>query len=193
MMQFIFTPKSHYPIGLLHESVHDGINTMTGKFAIEPTAWYDCNVKGHYINKIVGFTLDRRITINSSGIWNHRDSLRVGWKPSKRVGYADILLYLHYNGRPLIWNGKKPLQPHPKDMFVCECRMGDEHSFILKRAGDISSVPRLTVNGSSNNPFYLQENDISFPLSTAGYILAPYHGGNPKPYNTYNVSLQVDY
>ena len=72
MMQFLFDKCCHSPAGKLEQGWHDGISSMSGQFYISEDAWYDCNAKGHYINKVVGFTLDTRIVFGLGEVAEHK-------------------------------------------------------------------------------------------------------------------------
>ena len=186
MMEFLFDKCCHSPAGKLEQGWHDGISSLSGQFYISEDAWYDCNVKGHYINKVVGFTLDTRITINSSGWWNHRNSIRLGWKPASTQGYADTFLYLHFNGRPFL--------PTPqRQLFVNTVKLGVANEFLLMANGlGVSKYPFAAVNGVQSSQSVMIANSIIFPAPKAGLVLAPYHGGDPKPYNPYIIGLQLN-
>ena len=125
-------------------------------------------------------------TINSSGWWNHRNSIRLGWKPASTHGYADMFLYLHFNGRPFL--------PTPqRQLFVNTVKLGVANEFLLmaKPVG-VNNYPSATVNGVQNRQSVLISNSIIFPAPKAGLVLAPYHGGDPKPYNPYIIGLQLN-
>jgi hypothetical protein len=153
---------------------------MEVSFILSEDAWYDPQIYGTHTNKIAGFTLDRKITINTCGIWNHRNSLRVGWKPQgEEEGVFQISLYAHING--CIYKFK----PY-KEGVLMECKANE-----LVKVELIDDVEYFYLYADYKDAVLIDRSGL--PIGSKGYILGPYHGGNPSAHKDYTIDVNIKY
>ena len=104
------------------------------------------------INKLYGF---------SYGL-HHKDSIRLGWRPSKNEGKIEVFIYYYNNGK----RDWKYLSDVGTDrVYNCSIELFND-SFIVK------------INDSLGNNMSSELIDFQFPKIKWGYYLFPYFGGN---------------
>jgi len=185
-MIYNFRKGNHYPQELHPLGTnHKGWTDHRMKFKLSPEAWYDPKILGNHTNKLGGFTIDKAITINSCGVWNHRNSIRVGWKPSgSHKGYFDISLYPHIDGC---------YDKYPKYYLGVIAAIGADEWFDVTPSVE-QMFPELYYFAlTENTPLATRRQIISRTFKGnigAGYILRPYHGGKPAAHQDYTVEIQ---
>ena len=180
-MIFLFNTKSHYPDNSFF-GTHSKIEMMAGQGSIGFDAWYDVAIVGHHINKLVGFTLDKKITINFCGIWNHRNSIRIGWKPSVKYGSFNLYIYLHKEGCAYL---PKPLT----EILIGSIKAMKDFDWNISL--DLFGVPSVAIQQGENTFHYKSLDEIKFPKCESGYILSPYYGGKPLPPNDFKIYCTI--
>lgn len=140
----------------IHFSPHSGIDRLEFDFRFGNSCLYDSREPFDHINKLYGFSYLR----------HHRNSIRVGWRPSRdNVMEIDLFFYLYNNGQRII-----------QQFATVE---------VLQDYNIIIEVPHLYQLVS----FRLREADSSLTLASSslrfdapackwGYRLFPYFGGS---------------
>lgn len=179
LTEFKFTPSSHYPDKLLLSPTHSGAYGMKGTSILTKEAWYDPMIHGYDTNKIAGITFDKRITINTSGIWSHRESMRLGWIPSTRMYKFMLFLFMHVNGRPYI--------PKPySEVLVGQVSADEPFDWELK------ALEKVTTAWYKQYDNAQQTSSLKTFTPGPGYVLGPYHGGKKWPLNKYSLFTKAE-
>ena len=187
MIDFKFTPASHEPTPSFDKDfglTHNGIIGMRGQAHIPMEAWYNRKMYKRGISKIMGATLDRRWTINSSGIWNHRNSVRIGYEPDLIAGFFELYLYLHIDGKPLV---PKPIGSI-KLGTVVDTRPFD-WSWYIKDKTIYATAQWTTLDGKTH--FFHQNFPYGDRPIEKGYYLYPYHGGRLYPLEIFTMKAKT--
>lgn len=186
-MDFNFTPKSHYPSESYvsqYGTTHNGLIGQTATVHLPLEAWYDRTKQKRGINKIFGATMDRKLTINSSGIWNHRNSVRLGWEPDRIKGFFEVFLYLHLDGKPYV----------PKPISLINCgTVVDTASFNCGWYFENGFVYGWTkwINHKGSEHYAFKKVEWKGRPIGAGYHLGPYHGGENYPLENYTLKFDL--
>lgn len=174
LLEFQFNTRSHYPNRQLLTPFQNNAYGMKGRTWIEKKAWYDPEVYGRDQNKLGGISFDTKLSINSSGIWNHRNSLRLGWHPHNMYNWFTMYLFLHINGRPF----------KPKDWGVLRIGNVEGDNVFDWKIQALQGV----VAGSIEQHGQLKQKGFEHQfVPGSGRVLGLYHGGNSLPLSAYSI------
>lgn len=179
LTDFNFTPSSHYPDKVLLTELQQGAYGMAGRTILPQEAWYDTTVYGRDQNKLGGISFDRKITIKGCGIWNHRDSLRLGWHPAEVKYLFTLYLYMHINGCPF-----KPAKYDVVRIGRVICGTPFDWKIQALQGIVAGSVDQ---NGGHQQVAYAHQF-----VPGEGRVLGLYHGGNRKPVQSYTIKQYTE-
>jgi len=149
---------------ILHVRLFKALSTVKFEIILSDSMWYSTKELGDFTNKLCGFSYGHP----------HKNSIRIGWRPSDEVGKID-LFYYSYN------NGKRVITP-----FIT-INTGSRYRFIMN-VMDTAVEFICEDNGDykfKKFPFIKPESCL---YST---ILYPYFGGNPTAPNEMKLKFKV--
>lgn len=130
-----------------------------GDFRLPPSCWFELrNQDDHDLNKLVGVT---------RGLFVHKNSVRLAWRPDIRKNYFQIHAYVYDKGNR-ISRYLTTVGSHEK--ITWEIAMGENH-YHFKVAEE-----SLTIKKTKSKRW--------------GFSLSPYFGGNNKSPQTMNIYLK---
>lgn len=138
-------------------------NEINKKVVISKEAWYEkTNVDDEDINKLFG------VVFGILGV--HRNSFRIGWKPSKYKGNIDLYAYYHNN------EGK-----HTSEFLTT---IFTSYHYNMSIKWDNNNMFSVDIDGEN---YFLKE--LKIKQSKLKLYLRPYHGGDNKAKNTYEIII----
>lgn len=133
------------------------------KVVISKEAWFEkTNVDDEDINKLFG------VAFGILGV--HKNSFRIGWKPSKYKGNIDLYVY-YYN------NEGKHTSEYLTTIFT-------SYHYNMSIKWDNNNMFSVDIDGEN---YFMRR--LGIKQSLLKFFLRPYHGGDNKAKNTYEIII----
>ena len=138
-------------------------NELNKKVIISKEVWFEkTNVDDEDINKLFG------VAFGILGV--HKNSFRIGWKPNKMKGNIDLYAYYYNN------EGK-----HTSEFLTT---IFTSYHYKMSIRWDSNNMFSVDIDGE--NYFYKK---LEIEQSWFKSFLRPYHGGDNKAKNRYEIAL----
>lgn len=121
------------------------------------------------INKLMGF---------STTWWHHRQSIRVGWRPSKtESGKIDLLTYVYNNSKRL--EEQLIFSVYPKEIFKIT---------LIDSLDSFTFIGNKTMINDTSKIITIPKDILDYPFY---YRLYPYFGGNKKAPHKMTLHIKI--
>lgn len=162
MKKYTIKKGRHYSNHLPRLTYDRRIIEAKVKFSSE--CWFPLREPDDYaVNKLLGWSFG----------YHHKDSLRIGWRPSGGEGYIDLFFYIYRYG-----------QRYERYFTTVACDTEYDLTLAIGSRGSISASVGTSVVIMGGH--YFLEND----MPKLGYILFPYFGG--KKTAPHNMSIELE-
>jgi hypothetical protein len=156
-MQFFKIKKGCRRGGIIDAPFRFRPTKLRAKISFGSACWYNTEVAGDHVNKVIGINF---------GLLPHKNSIRLGWRPSNKANRLELMPYTYVNGTRYILEEHKIIYP--------------VQSIIAFHLDWDNSVKSWKFRLFDRNEVLLNCQIPIQKVLTIAYLQSPYFGGEPK-------------